>query len=361
MNLWSPVGVAASVLASLVAIYVLGGALRDVVGRRRQRRIIEAKRIIAKIVLAGDEEAGLAVDELPNIPRRTRLKLLTELVLDFEGDADARVRRLVEVTGLARHITRMARRRNWRYRAQAARLASLIPDVEARGQLLHDRHPLVRAHAAENLDRDDVAGHCSTLLTHLDDPNRAVRFAAQQALLAGDSRIVGDLLSYLQNGDHPGTLWALEVAANTPDPRLMPVFRLHAKSHDERRRAIAAEGAGNVPGAATDLVRELLSDPDAEVRTAAIGSVGRLHAVELAGLVGERLSDPSWVVRREAGLTLEQLAPTGSMVLRQHLSDPDPYARDMARLVLDGMTTRRGQLGVMTAIDLEGLDDWVPA
>lgn len=361
MKLLSPLGLAASLLGILVVLYVLGGGLRDVIGRRRQRRITEAKRVIARIVLSGDEEAGQAVDDLPNIPRRIRLKLLTELVLDFEGDADARVRKLVEVTGLAHHITRMARRRNWRYRAQAARLASLIPDPEARARLLHDRHALVRAHAAENLDREDVAGQCGTLLDHLDDPNRAVRFAAQQALLAGDSRIVEPLVAFLQDDDHPGTLWALEVAANTPDPRLMPVFRHHAKSSDAQRRAIAAEGAGNVPGAATDLLSELLTDVDAEVRTAAIGAVGRLRAVELSGLVGERLSDPSWVVRRQAGLTLEMLAPTGSMVLRQHLNDPDPYARDMAHLMLDAIATRRGQWGIITTADLEALDDWVPA
>jgi hypothetical protein len=40
-------------------------------------------------------------------------------------------------------------------------------------------------------------------------------------------------------------------------------------------------------------------------------------------------------VRQRAGLALKAIGAPGIITLRQALEDPDPFARDMARQVLD--------------------------
>jgi HEAT repeat protein len=51
--------------------------------------------------------------------------------------------------------------------------------------------------------------------------------------------------------------------------------------------------------------------------------------------VAELLRDPAWIVRREAGLALRTLGNPGTVLLRRALRNPDRFAADMARQVMD--------------------------
>jgi HEAT repeat protein len=101
----------------------------------------------------------------------------------------------------------------------------------------------------------------------------------------------------------------------------------------------------------------LLDDPDPEVRTAALAASAAPGGEALAARVGRLLSDRSWKVRQGAGASLAAMGPTGALVLRAHLSDSDPYARDMARRALDDLEAQGGR-AVTPAPIPRHLDPW---
>lgn len=314
-------------------IYVVTGIAHDVARRRRARQTARLQRDLETIVLGSDEEAAATAESLIRSPSLL-LDVLPRLVCDLDGDADRRLRKLVAATGLGRHIRRRVRSRSWRRRAQGAALAPLLgDDDDLRFVLLDDPHPLVRARAAESIERGDIAECVDTLVALLDDPVEAVRFSAQHALLRGDAGVVPALGSYLETSRGEGVEWALEIAANLPDARLIPAIDVHLGSELPRRRALAAEALVPWIDHSERLV-DLLSDEDALVRATAAHICGTTGAQALAARVGHLLADEAWSVRHSAGQALAHMGPAGRMVLRHHLRDPDRYARDMATLML---------------------------
>ena len=99
--------------------------------------------------------------------------------------------------------------------------------------------------------------------------------------------------------------------------------------------AAKALGSGTGVGA-IDVLNKLLDDDSPDVRANAIGGLQRLESHESVAAIGRRLSDSAWRVRRAAGYALDEMGAPGQLVLRRALEDADPYARDMARQVLDG-------------------------
>ena len=102
-------------------------------------------------------------------------------------------------------------------------------------------------------------------------------------------------------------------------------------------RALVPRDGGRV------LIAELLADDDAEVRAAAAAAAAEPGGDVLAATLGRLLGDRSWKVRQQAGLTLAKLGAVGALVLRHHLGDRDPFARDMARRILDDVEARGGR------------------
>lgn len=343
----------------MMLLYVLWGVAADVISRVIERRRGQVLRVLSIVLFESDDEAQKVHDQVIGLPRGTLLGVLQSLAVDFDGSARQRLRQLVRTTGLERFIIRRSRSRNWRMRVQAAQLQYLVlhPDFD-RVKLLTDKHHLVRARTAESLTPEQTPKFIDELMTMLSDMSPAARFAAQQSLLQAGPACVPKLLLHLQSPD-TDVLQALEVAANLADPRLIDVLDTHAQSSDPKIREMAAKALGN--GAGDDsiqMLHRLVGDPDAAVRSRAIESLARMESLTSATLIGRRLSDQVFQVRRTAGLALEQLGPAGRMTLRRHLTDPDRFARDMARQVLDAAAARTG-ISVIAPLDnpLAGLDE----
>jgi len=80
-----------------------------------------------------------------------------------------------------------------------------------------------------------------------------------------------------------------------------------------------------------------LRDEAWPVRAQAARALGRVRAPIAVTALAGRLTDPSWWVRRHAAYALGALGTDGQEALRRVAqTSPDPYARDMAREVLDG-------------------------
>jgi HEAT repeat protein len=94
-----------------------------------------------------------------------------------------------------------------------------------------------------------------------------------------------------------------------------------------RRRAAIAGHTGDV-----SVPRALVDDPDASVRSAAIGALQRLGALEAADLV-RALADPEPAVRRRAlelVATLRGRGPAASVAIVALLDDPDDTVVEVA-------------------------------
>lgn len=329
------------ILGAVAGLYVLGGGLLDVARVRKRRKYERMQRDLAIVLFRPGQEGAVAAERLAREPHSILLDLIQRSAVDLSGDADDRLRNLVAAAGLSRRIRRRIHSRSWRSRAQGAALAGLLPPGDPdRLTLLHDRHGLVRSRAIEAMDVNDIGKRAERIIALLDDPAQAVRLAAKNALLKGGGSIVTALDQYLFSSGGTGTIFALDVAANLPDPRLVIAIEHHALSNDPRRREVAARALGPWANRSTVLA-DLLADEVAEVRAAAALAIAVGGAQDLVAVVGLLLRDPSWTVRRAAGSALASLGAAGAMTLRVYAHDSDLYAQDMARQTLATLAAGR--------------------
>lgn len=327
---WSTVG-------GLTVAYLLAGAVGDIVHKAVEQRRQRVLDVLSILLFESDVEAEAVHQLAGKLPKRALLGVIQTLAFDIEGQARERLENLVRTRGLDRHIRQRARSQRWRLRVQAAQLHYLLEDTDIdRASLLRDRHPLVRARAVESMTPSQAERFIPELLVLLAGSEPAVCWAAKQSLLGIGSRVVPELVRFLAEVEPGMGLEALEVAANLPDPRLAEVLRGYCAAEDPRARrmALTALSTGRGEGA-EELLAQALRDPEEEVRVAALEGLDRLGAVAAVSTVGRLLRDPSWFVRRAAGSALDNLGASGHLMLRRYLTDLDPFARDMARRVID--------------------------
>lgn len=109
--------------------------------------------------------------------------------------------------------------------------------------------------------------------------------------------------------------------------------------HAEPEVRVAAARALGQLGAGDHVIslRRALEDPHWPVRAQAARALGRLRARHCEDALAECLSDPAWWVRRHAAYALAELGEPGWRALQDvERASPDPYARDMAREVIEG-------------------------
>ena len=107
---------------------------------------------------------------------------------------------------------------------------------------------------------------------------------------------------------------------------------------DAEQRIAAARALGRLR--ADDCVTTLmgaLQDEAWQVRAQAAWALGRTRAGIAILALPARLTDPAWWVRRHAAYALREFGMEGRRELERIAhGSPDPYARDMAREVLEG-------------------------
>jgi HEAT repeat protein len=266
-----------------------------------------------------------------------RARSLLEMAPNVRGESARRLASLAARLGLVGRAEARCRSRLWWRRLHAARLLSLIGGCErSLVTLLGDRHPAVRAAAAEWAAATPTPHVLESLLPLLGDPTGLCRFTAQDSLLRIGGRAADSLARFLEHAGSPDAAAALEVAVGIADPRLMRAAIVFSDDADPaaRRQAARLLGALGGPGAVEGLI-ELTVDGHAAVRAAAARGLGVLERREAAPRLAGMLRDESWDVRREAGLALRALGAPGKLYLRRALSDHDRFAADMARQVMD--------------------------
>ncbi len=326
-----------SLTGLVLFLYLADGIFLDVGQKLHQKRRRRVLPDLSVLLFDSNEDAAAVHPRLTATKKTVLLDIIQGLALDVNGEAQERLQQLVRTCGLERLIRRRATSRRWRRRVQAAQLHYLVthPDFD-RARLLADRHALVRARAIETTTAEQAVEHVELLAKLLSDPSLSVRLSCKNALLRSGAAAIPPLLGLLsEGGSYVGE--AMEVASDLPDARLIRALSAYASSKESRHREMAARALGGGTGVgAVVILTGLLSDTDADVRVSAITALRRLESLESAVAIGRSMGDESFKVRREAGNTLDELGAPGQMVLRQTLHSTDPFARDMARQVLDG-------------------------
>jgi HEAT repeat protein len=295
-----------------------------------------ARRELVAFLDRGGSEDHVA-EAFGRIPPREQVRCLLDMAPTVRGESARRLAAVGARLGLVRRAESRCKSGLWWRRLHAARLLSLIGGSErALLVLLEDRHPAVRAAAAEWAVAHPSPRVLLHLLPLLSDPAGLCRFTAQDSVLRIGGRASDSLAHYLEDAHSGEAAAALEVAVGLADPRLMPAGIVFSDDPDPgvRRQAARLLGALGGPGAVEALI-ELTVDPDGTVRAAAARGLGVLERREAAPRLAGMLRDGAWDVRVEAGLALRALGAPGKLFLRRALTDHDRFAADMARQVMD--------------------------
>lgn len=196
--------------------------------------------------------------------------------------------------------------------ATAARSLGRYRDRAALGWIL--RHPQCLAHRTPRTRVAILAGFGRGALPRL---ARALRDGSPDAAL---ERALTEVLGL---GRHLPAAPDLERRLSAPDLE---------------RRVAAARALGRMRASQCgSALMAALRDEAWQVRAQAAWALGRTRVGLAVRVLAERLTDRSWWVRHHAAYALGELGEEGRAVLRQVASaSPDPYARDIAREVLDG-------------------------
>jgi hypothetical protein len=329
--------VVVGVLLALSVALFLGHGLWSLRHERRKAMQLAHGRVVVQTVAHQGEISDEDVQLLRSHPRNFQVWLLGEFLRNLAGASRDRVQALAEQIGLIAFAERRCRSRFWWRRLQGARILTLCEAGEAvMVELFRDPSPIVRTQAAEW-----AATHPSLRVVHhllglLQDPQGLCRFTVQDSLLRIGRAAAEPLRHYLETHTGADAESALAVAAGVAVPSFLAPALTLSTDPQPGVRARAADLLGALGGQqAADRLGALLADPDPRPRAAAARALGALGDWHSARRVAELLRDPAWIVRREAGLALRTLGNPGTVLLRRALRDPDRFAADMARQVMD--------------------------
>ena len=229
----------------------------------------------------------------------------------------------------------------WR-RELAARRLALLFSPESRRALraaLRDGPGLVTAAAAAALAR---YRDLEALRWLLENPAALERrpHRPRVALLRGfGRRALPDLAAALDRGTGDAAMDRALIEAlglaDFRDARRSIERRLREGDTEQRIAAARALGRMRADDCVTTLMGAL-QDEVWQVRAQAARALGRTRSDLAILALPARLTDPAWWVRRHAAYALREFGMEGHRELERIANgSPDPYARDMAREVLD--------------------------
>jgi len=322
---------------SVLVMWFLGHGLLLQRYKRWSQPLLDQAREALTIALEDAARGRELLEPLRKLPMRLQVHLFSELLPTLSGEQKQWLTNLGRELRLTVRAERQCRSRLWWRRLRGARLITLLGAREGvMLPLLLDRHPYVRAQAAEwAVNRPDAAT-VDILLALLSDPDGWCRFAVQDSLLRMGGSIVERLVAYLSTHAGHEVKAPLQIAINIADPRLLAPAITLTRDQISEIRALAATLLGTLGGAqATEVLTALLADPDPVVRASATRALGNLSHWPAAATLATLLRDQAWDVRKEAGLALAALGAPGTLFLNRALKGKDPSAADMARHVLD--------------------------
>lgn len=327
------IGVVAA--AALLAIFG-HGAWMQWYERRAAPRLERGRVALAAIgVRPRVDPADLAL--LRALPPRLQVRLFSELAPSLGGAQRRHLSALAADVGLTAAAERLCHSARWWERLRGVRLLAALGGGEGVvPALFADPHAAVRAEAAEWAGQHPAPEVVRHLVGVLSTPGTMGSWVVRDSLLRVGSAAVASLARYLETHSGRLALPALEVAAGLADACFSPAALRLCGDGVPEVRARAATLAGAIGGAElVGTLEGLLGDPHPTVRASAAAAVGRLGHWPAAPRLARMLRDPAWRVRSQSALAMRRLGSPGVLLLRRALGDPDRFAADIARQVLD--------------------------
>jgi len=323
-------------LALAVAVFFLHGLWLHVTARRRAKLSNTATEALTRLVNRGFVYVE-DIERLKRLPNEIRAVAFLDTARSLTGTGKDRLRTVAQQVGLTDLARALCRHRRWTRRLRGARILSGLDVADPLVlKLLADRHPAVRAQAAEWAAAQPSVEVISAMLELLADPATQARFAVQNALLRMGIVIADPLAAFLETHSDRAAEAGLRVAESVAGPVFLRSALRLSRVEDVGVREAAAKLLGAIAGEeAASRLTEMLLDDDSHVRAAAAGALGRMHHWQAGSQLAERLGDERWRVRREAGLALRAIGAPGTLLLRRALKGNDRFAADMAQQVLD--------------------------
>jgi hypothetical protein len=332
---WVVLGIASLMIVTLLARFWL--VERTV--RREAEASLRARQLLMK-ALQGDDVA-LVPREVRRLPVHVVAEVLQQFQRAVSGPAAEVIWHVGEVAGIGERGQQLCLSRFWWRRLQGLRTLSFAKPEQRSAlaaRLIDDPVNDVRRAAVETAYEYPTPEVVVALARHLEDPDSQIVFAVLTSLVRSGPPAADHLVELLQGSDLSPTAVAraLLVLTLMGDSRALELAIPRAGSpHDGVRQAVARAMGAFGGHRVAPVLKQLLTDPNNRVRLEACNAVGRMQVGSLAEEVAELLSDRDWQVRRRAALALGQLGPRGEVLLLRALWQPDIYAADMARHVLD--------------------------
>lgn len=266
---------AGMVVAVLLIVYTVGMRLVTESRERRERILRKVWIRIISQYLAGDEQAADPIRRLEGKLFRKLVGLLTEYLMDLEGEDREKLTELLGERNYSLHLRGLLTSHREEDRLFAANLLGVLRDGEAiphLRQALEDRSEMVRLAAASALMQAGDTDSVPELLRRLGG-NPRLRERLRYLLFEFGPRILpqlGDMLLH-ENLEAWGMVTILEV------------MRTYAYSEK-----------------ATEILYLATTTPHREVRLAAIKALSAFDDPTLEGFFEECLEDPDPVVRAYA-------------------------------------------------------------
>jgi len=327
-------------LSVLLVAVILGVHLRE---DFRLRHVIVFRRIAEPLVkkyLAGNAPLTEATAELKKEPR-----LALSLFLDLSEAAGPK--EIKPLRDLGKSLSYLPALRAGLQRGdEAARLQkahclgylrdeAAIPDLM---KALEDKSPKVRLTAAQSLALLGCTDAVKKILQNPEFAGEMPRERVVEVLVQFGSEAVKPVVEVLEDPQTSGKTLAIAVQtcgmlhAQTAVPRLVEI--LQHKSPQIRLNAVCALAAIGSPKAVTPIAR-LAEDPEPDVKSDVMFSLGILKATDQIPLVVRALNDPTWGVRLSAAQALCQMGLAGRKALEAEADrGEESPARNVSRQVL---------------------------
>ncbi|MHB8669217.1 MAG: HEAT repeat domain-containing protein [Acidimicrobiales bacterium] len=320
------------------------------------RRVTAPRLARGRVALArylDQPTSGTGIDPaLGRLRRRLQKRVLSEVAVSLRGQQRATLGQLASDLGLVCSARRACGSRFWWRRLAAVHTLSVFGAEDERlDRMLDDPHPAVRAEAIEWAGDHPEIARTRRLVQLLGDPAPRCRRAAHDSLSGTGGELAHEPITEALLDRSPSVAApALRLASRRPFPDQLPAALSLVADPEPAVRSAAAALLGALGGPeAIDALQHMLGDAEPSVREAAASGLGHLAHWPAAVAVGRLLRDPAWVVRCAAGHSLVALGAPGQVVLRGYREDPDPFAADMARQVLDVLRVRSAQSGPVPA------------
>ena len=319
-----------------LSLYLLHGVWLLFNQRRRLVQTGSARETMARLVNSTVVDLE-QIESLRRLPHSVQTTAFLEVARNVSGSGMERLRFVAQQVGVLDHARNLCASRRWTRRLRGTRILSQmdVPDPLVL-KLLIDRHPALRAQAAEWAAAQPSVPVIAAMLRLLADPATQARFAVQTALLRMGTVAAGPLATFLERNSGAAAEAGLRVAEALAEPRFEQAALRLSRPADVAIRTAAARLLGAVGGAAAaERLLELLGDEAFQVRAAAAQSLGRMRHWQAGSGLSERLRDPTWPVRRQAALALRAIGAPGVLFLRRAIKGNDRFAADMAQQILD--------------------------